>query len=103
MEVWSLNRSAPEILSLITTWHILNEHNSTIFKGKQPSITTVVFKILGALTKKPRDSNSQGLRIKPFFIFQGYTMAFFDGAVEAGGSRCGAGGTLKCTEAPDYS
>jgi hypothetical protein len=29
-------------------------------------------------------------------------MAFFDGAAEAGGARCGAGGTLKCTEAPDY-
>jgi len=29
-------------------------------------------------------------------------VAFFDGASEAGGLRCGVGGTLKCIEALDY-
>jgi hypothetical protein len=44
MESWLLNRSTPKILPLLTTWHIWKERNSAIFEGKQPSVTTVVFK-----------------------------------------------------------
>jgi ribonuclease HI len=102
MEAWIQNRSAPKALPLITSWFIWKERNLAIFEGKYPSVITVVFKILGALHKRLVVNKSQALRIKPFFRLQGYTLAFFDGAAEVGGLRCGAGGTLKCIEAPDY-
>jgi len=102
MEAWIQNRSTPKVLPLITSWFIWKEHNLTIFKGKHSWVITVVIKIFGALHKIFVVNKPQVLRIKPFFRLQGYTMAFFDRATKVGGLRCGAGGMLKCIEAPDY-
>jgi ribonuclease HI len=101
MEVWIQNSSTPKALSLITSWFIWKECNLAIFEGKLPSVNTVVIKILGAFHLRLANNKSKVLRIKPFFRLQGYTMAFFDGAAEVGGLRCGAGGILKCIGALD--
>jgi ribonuclease HI len=102
MEGWLQNKSVPKVLPLLTSWFIWNERNLAIFEGKIPSVIAVVIKTLNALHKRVEVTSPQVLRIKPFFRLQGYTVAFFDGATKVGGSRCGAGGTLKCIGAPDY-
>jgi ribonuclease HI len=73
-----------------------------LFEGKSPSTWVVVYKTLGALDKSPSVIKKQSLRLSPIIRINGYALDFFDGASVAGGSNCGTGGAIKCSESPDY-
>jgi hypothetical protein len=96
MDSWLLNKVVSKKLPVLMSWFIWKEHNKVLFEGKSPSAWVVIYKILGVLIKKPIAFNSQALRPSPIFRLNGYTLAYFDGASIAGGSNCGAGGSLKC-------
>jgi ribonuclease HI len=102
MEAWLLNLNRSKRLPLYTIWFIWKERNLALFEGKSPSELAVVLKTNNALRKKRRDNKSQGLRLKTFNRLLDYDLATFDGAAAAGGSRCGAGGTLKCLNSLEY-
>jgi ribonuclease HI len=100
MDSWLLCKAASKKLPILLSWFTWNERNKALFEGKSPSGWVVVHRTLGALTKFHTVKYSQVLRVSPVIRLIGYSLAFFDGASIAGGSGCGAGGTLKLIEGP---
>jgi ribonuclease HI len=102
MNNWLLNRQAPKHISILICWFLWKERNKTIFEGHSPSAWVVFFKILGSLKFSTPARVSPILRQKPILMKAGFSLAYFDGAVVAGGFNCGVGGTIICTNSSVY-
>jgi hypothetical protein len=71
------------------------ERNKAIFDERSPSVSAVVYKILGSHNWLPQSHKPTSLRVCTITQKEGYTIAFFDGMAISGGKRCGAGGIIK--------
>jgi hypothetical protein len=89
-------------MSVLTCWYIWKERNKSLFDGRSPSAWAIVFKVVGELNKNTPVQIFQKLRQNPIMRISGYSLAYFDGASIDGGSICGAGGTIKCTNSQVY-
>jgi ribonuclease HI len=101
MESWLRNKAVTKKLLVLLSWFLWQERNKTSFEGKTPSVGTVVYRTLSLLTKQQTEFKSQAIRLSPIIRLNGFTMDFFDGASIAGGTNCGAGGSLKRINAPE--
>jgi hypothetical protein len=95
MDSWVMDKQVSNRLSILLCWFLWKERNKCLFDGHIPSAWAVVFKFLGAFKLNLPDRISQRVRQNPIMRMDGYSLATFDGAVVAGGTNCGAGGTIK--------
>jgi hypothetical protein len=95
LDNWLAARSAPHPLVAHVCWQIWLERNQLLFEGRPPSCDAVIHRILSSFHWKL--SSIKDLHVKPvyFSLDPGSTIICFDGAAQANGHCCGAGGTLK--------
>jgi hypothetical protein len=102
MDEWNNKPDLSKKLPLLVCWHIWLDRNKLLFEGKTPSARVTVHKAIGALGNVSMIAKEQNLRVNSINKINGFTMAFFDGASEAGGSNCGAGGVIKSCFSTEY-
>jgi ribonuclease HI len=92
---WLLNKSAPTCLAAHISWHLWIERNRALFENRSPSTLAVFYRVLATFSWQPST-------LKPFIYKEldlrlpaGFTLACFDGAAQANGSCCGAGGFFR--------
>lgn len=73
-----------------------------LFDGHLLSAWAVTARVIGALSVPFPARISLIVRHKPVMIRTGYSAAFFDGAAIVGGTNCGAGGTILCSDSLVY-
>jgi hypothetical protein len=79
-------------------WTVINFS----LKVRFPSSRAIVHKAIGALGNVSIATKVQNLRVNSINRINGFAVAFFDGASEAGGSNCGAGGVVKSRDSTEY-
>jgi hypothetical protein len=92
---WLLNKSSPTCLAAHISWHLWIERNRALFENRSPSTLAVFYRVLATFSWQPST-------LKPFIYKEidlrlpvGFTLACFDGAAQANGSCCGAGGFFR--------
>jgi hypothetical protein len=98
MDEWNSRPDLSKNLPLLVCWHIWLDRNNFLFEGKIPSARVTALKVLSTIGSIYTTEKVTILRVAPFNRTIGCSVTFFDGASEAVGSNCGAGGVIKlCT------
>jgi ribonuclease HI len=99
---WTEDKSVPSIIAAHICWYIWLERNSTIFEKTSPSIHSVVSKTLGSQKRHLTSQKLIPLRACMISQHLNTTIACFDGATQADGKQCGAGGVFKTLDLTVY-
>jgi ribonuclease HI len=102
MDEWNNRPDLSKNLPLLVCWHIWLDRNKLLFEGKNPTTRVTAHKAMGALGNVSMIEKEQNLRVNSINRINGCSVAFFDGASEAGGSNCGAGGVIKSCSSMEY-
>lgn len=102
MNNWLSNWQAPKHIPVLICWFTWKERNKLLFDGHLLSAWAVTARVIGALSVPFPARISLIVRHKPVMIRTGYSAAFFDGAAIVGGTNCGAGGTILCSDSLVY-
>jgi ribonuclease HI len=99
---WSEAKLGSPSLAAYTCWNNWLERNVATFEGKEPSISSVVIKSLSNYHKPTIKHKNP--RTRPFLNadISEYPVAFFDGATQADGRCCSAGGIIKLSESTTF-
>lgn len=92
---WFSSNSAPHSLVIHYGWQLWLERNRVLFEGAKPSLQRVFFKTLSSFKWKQNTRSDPPPRAMFLDLAEGHTLAFFDGAAQSSGARCGAGGFFK--------
>jgi ribonuclease HI len=92
---WFSAISAPHSLVIHFGWQLWLERNRVLFEGAKPSLHRVYFKTLFSFKLKQDTRSFPPPRAMFLDLAEGHTLAFFDGAAQTNGARCGAGGFFK--------
>jgi hypothetical protein len=102
MDEWNNKIDLSKKLPLLVCWHIWLDRNKLLFEGKIPSARAIVHKAIVALGNLSITTKVQNLRVNYINRINGFAVAFFDGASEAGGSICAARGIVKFSDSVEY-
>jgi hypothetical protein len=92
----------PTLIVAHICWFIWLERNSTIFEEINPSIHSVIYKTLGFHKRQLTTQNSSPLRAIMISTQRVITTAWFDGASQLDGLKCGVGGVFKTPDLTVY-
>jgi hypothetical protein len=94
-ENWVTKERTHITLPFLVCWYVWLERNKRIFEDRNPSIFSVVYKILGNLanlTVFQKKAIPRNVHIPRYFI---PTVGWFDGATQINGHKSGAGGLIR--------
>jgi ribonuclease HI len=92
---WITSNSGPPCLVVHYCWQIWLERNRVLFEDAKPSLPRVFYKVLASFNWQSNSIRVHPQRALTFDLAEGHSLAFFDGAAQSNGSRCGAGGFFK--------
>jgi ribonuclease HI len=89
-------------LAALTCWYIWLERNKAIFEERSPSVSAVVYKILGSHTWLLQSLKPTPIRVCTITYQEGYSITCFDGVAILGGKHFGAGDIIKLPRSTVY-
>jgi ribonuclease HI len=89
---WLSNKALPIPLAVYTCWHLWTERNNALFENRSPSRRAVFHRVLASFSWQPTTLTHFIHKEIDLSLPEGYNLACFDGAAQANGSCCGAGG-----------
>jgi hypothetical protein len=92
---WLSNKALPIPLAVYTCWHLWTERNNALFEDRSPSTQAVFHRVLASFSWQPSTLKHFIHKEIDLSLPEGYTLACFDGAAQANGSCCGAGGFFR--------
>jgi ribonuclease HI len=89
------DKPSPSCLAAHISWHLWIERNRALFENRSPSTLAVFYRVLATFSWQPSSLKLIINKEIDLRLPAGYTLACFDGAAQANGSCCGAGGFFR--------
>jgi hypothetical protein len=102
IKYWIENISASPQLPTYIYWNIWHERNKALFEDSNPSVLAMIYKTKASLIFKQTEKKVRMPRAPLIIQNSTEAIAWFDGATQMEGSKCGAGGIIKISKAEEY-